>query len=393
MSIERVFLVVLDGVGIGELPDASLYGDLGSDTIRNTASQLGGLNLPTLQRLGLGCLGGIRGVPAVSDPMASYGRMAEFSPGKDTTTGHWELAGIQLQEAFPTYPHGFPDGLVADFERAIGRAVLGNEVASGTEIISRLGDEHVRTGKPILYTSADSVFQLAAHEDVVPVEELYRFSEIARRLLVPPHGVGRVIARPFAGVAGNYQRTARRRDFSLRPLAPTILDRIRGSGLEVCGVGKIEDIFANQGLTWSNHTVDNAGTLEALAHLAGESFRGLVFANCIDFDMVYGHRNDVSGFGRALEGADVGLARICEGLRPEDVLIVTADHGCDPTTPSTDHSREYVPLLAYRKGTRGIDLGTRRTFCDVASSITDCLGLGTWSTGTSFADALRTARE
>lgn len=384
---------MLDGVGIGELPDASHYGDQGSDTIRNTIRQLGGLRLPVLQRLGLGCLGGIEGMAPVADPQASFGIMAEFSPGKDTTTGHWEMAGLQLHEPFPTYPHGFPPDLVSRFEQAIGRRVLGNVVASGTEIIARLGDEHVKSGSPILYTSADSVFQLAAHESVIPVPELYRFCEIARQLLVPPHGVGRVIARPFAGSSGQYQRTARRRDFSLEPLGPTILDHVSRAGMEVRGVGKIEDIFAHRGLTWSDHTVDNATTLESLVRLTQEAFTGLVFANCIDFDMVYGHRNDVPGFGRALEQVDAGLGRICDGLSRDDVLIITADHGCDPTTPSTDHSREYVPLLAYRKGTRGTALGTRRTFCDVAATIAELLALETWPVGTSFAGRLLSAGE
>lgn len=388
MQVERVFLVVLDGVGAGELPDAALYGDAGSDTLRNTARAVGGMLLPTFERLGLGCLGGIAGVRPVEHPKASFGRMAEVSPGKDTTTGHWEIAGLQLAEAFPTYPKGFPADLIAQYETAIGRQVLGNEVASGTEIIARLGDEHVRTGRPIVYTSADSVFQVAAHEAVIPIDELYRMCETARVILTGDHAVGRVIARPFEGTTGRYVRTPRRKDFSLPPQGETILDRLSKNGWDVRGVGKIEDIFANRGLTWSNHTVNNATTLEALVRLAAEPFRGLVFANCIDFDMVYGHRNDVTGFAAALNGLDEGIARICERLTEHDVLIITADHGCDPTTPSTDHSREYVPLLAFRPGVSGIDLGTRSTFCDIAATIADLFQAGPWPRGTSFAATL-----
>lgn len=385
VTINRVFLVVLDGVGIGELPDAHLYGDSGSDTIRNTARAVGGLHLPVLERFGLGCLGDIDGVSCAANPEASYGRMAEKSPGKDTTTGHWEIAGLILDQPFPVYPHAFPEDLLKKIASTIGREIIGNEVASGTEIIMRLGDEHVKTGKPIVYTSADSVFQIAAHEDIITVDELYKISAMARALLTGEHAVGRVIARPFSGSSGNYCRTPRRKDFSLTPIAETMLDRLCTHGFEVYGIGKIDDIFANRGLTGSNHTTDNAATLKAILERTAVDFRGLVFANCIDFDMLYGHRNDYEGFAHALEQVDAEMLKIRQALTPQDLLIITADHGVDPTTPSTDHSREYVPLLAYCPGSPGVNLGTRKSFSDIAATIVELFGVGPWPAGESFA--------
>ncbi len=387
--IDRVFLIVLDGVGIGELPDAQRYGDIGSDTIRNTARAVGGLNLPVLESFGLGCLGDIEGVPCTANPVASYGRMAERSPGKDTTTGHWEIAGLILDQPFPVYPKGFPEDLLAKFTSVIGREIIGNEVASGTEIIMRLGDEHVKTGKPIVYTSADSVFQIAAHEDVITVDELYKISAMARALLTGEHAVGRVIARPFSGSSGNYARTARRKDFSLTPIAETMLDRLCTRGFEVYGIGKIDDIFANRGLTGSNHTTDNAATLQAILERTAVDFKGLVFANCIDFDMLYGHRNDYRGFAQALERVDAELLKIRQALTPRDLMIITADHGVDPTTPSTDHSREHVPLLAYCSGVPGVNLGTRNSFGDIAATIMELFGVGPWPVGESFANVFQ----
>ncbi|MBE0467073.1 MAG: phosphopentomutase [Candidatus Desulforudis sp.] len=382
--ISRVIVIVLDSVGVGELPDAAAYGDEGSNTLANTARAVGGLFLPHLGALGLGNIVPVQGVPPAVDPRASYGKMATRSAGKDTTTGHWELAGLILPRAFPVYPEGFPGDLIAAFEARIGRGTLGNRAASGTVIIEELGEAHLRTGRPIVYTSADSVFQVAAHESVIPVDELYRICRVARGLLAGEHAVGRVIARPFAGEPGSFERTPRRRDFSLAPTGRTILETLRDEGLAVVGVGKIGNIFAETGLTdsrptWSNeHGVDT--TLEVLRTCG----RGLVFVNLIEFDMLYGHRNDPAGYAGALEAFDRRLPEILEALGAGDLLLITADHGCDPTTPGTDHSREYVPLLAF--GTRlaaGIDLGTRSSLTDVAATVAEVFGLK-WPVGESF---------
>ncbi|MEW6227239.1 MAG: phosphopentomutase [Bacillota bacterium] len=388
--MDRVILIVMDSVGIGELPDAAAYGDAGSDTLRNTAEAVGGLDLPFFSRLGLGNLAEsfgrpLGGVPAVSAPLAAYGRMAEKSAGKDTTTGHWEIAGIVLDRPFPVYPQGFPQDLISSFEGSIGTRTLGNKPASGTEIIKELGEEHMRTGFPIVYTSADSVFQIAAHEDVIPVERLYEMCKIARSFLTGEHGVGRVIARPFVGSPGNFTRTERRKDFSIKPPRKTLLDYIGEAGMDVIGVGKIEDIFAFQGLTLSDHTGNNQDTMQSVTRFARKRGRGLIFANCIDFDMLWGHRNDVEGYARALEEFDRMMDRLAQVLHDGDVLVITADHGCDPTTPSTDHSREYAPLLVYGDAIRpGAFLGTRHTFADLGRTVADLLGVEVDLDGDSF---------
>ena len=388
MRIERIFLVVLDGVGLGALPDADRYGDAGSNTLVHTAMAVGGLTVPNLARWGLGLLAAIPGVPPAGAPAAAYGLMAEFSAGKDTITGHWEMAGLVLDRPFPTFPHGFPPDVIDRFTSAIGRPILGNKAASGTEILVELGAEHLATGHPIVYTSADSVFQIAAHEDVVPLEKLYEWCRIARALLQGPYGVGRVIARPFTGRPGAFVRTAGRRDFALPPPSETILDRLAARGFAVIGIGKIEDIFAGRGLTRSEHTAENRTTLAALADLAAQDFTGLAFANCVDFDTRYGHRNDPRGFAAALAEADAALGELARSLRPMDLLVVTADHGCDPTTPSTDHSREYVPLLAVGPRVRPGHLGTREGFVDLGATVLDLFGLGPWPRGRSFAREL-----
>lgn len=381
MSVKRVFLIVLDGVGIGELPDAAAYGDQGSNTLGNLSRVVGGMNLPHLERMGLGKLTKIQGL---ADDITGgvFGRMAETSPGKDTTTGHWEMAGLILPRPFPVYPNGFPDQVMMEFISKTGRGVLGNKSASGTVIIEEYGREHLQTGALIVYTSADSVFQIAAHERVVPLEELYRYCEIAREILQGEHGVGRVIARPFLGEPGGFYRTSGRKDFSLNPIGQTVLDRMKEAGLTVFGVGKIEDIFSGQGLTASNHTHNNQETLSFISELISRDFTGMAFANCIDFDMLYGHRNDSEGFYRALKAVDDWLGENLVKLRPGDLLILTADHGGDPTTPSTDHSREYTPLLISGPGlAEGIDLGTRKTFADIAASLCHWFDLEPWPVG------------
>jgi len=382
----RVALIVLDGVGIGELPDAHKYGDEGSNTLRNTAEAVGGLHMPNMQKLGLGNIDFIPGVPPADEPLACYGRMAERSAGKDTTTGHWEIAGLYLERPFPTYPNGFPDEVIKPFEEAIGRKVLGNKPASGTVIIEELGEEHLRTGRPIVYTSADSVFQIAAHEDVVPVEELYEMCRIAREILTGEHAVGRVIARPFVGRPGSFRRTERRRDFSVAPPRPTLLDRLAEAGIPVFSVGKIMDIFAGRGIAAGRYTKDNMDTVDGvLERLRTEEGPCLVFANCIDFDMLWGHRNNPEGMAEGLSQFDARVPELMAELRDNDLLIVTADHGIDPTTPSTDHSREYVPLLVYGPGIwRGVALGTRETFADVAATLADFFGVEPPEIGTSF---------
>lgn len=386
--IERVILIVLDSVGIGELPDASRYGDQGSNTLVNTARAVGGLNLPHLASLGLGHIAAIPGVPPVPSPQANFGRMREKSAGKDTTTGHWEIAGLIVSQPFPIYPEGFPPDLIREFERRIGRRTLGNKPASGTAIIEELGTEHLRTGYPIVYTSADSVFQIAAHEDVIPVDELYAMCRTARELLTGEHAVARVIARPFTGEPGSFRRTPRRHDFSLPPIGKTILDALKEKGLEVVAVGKIADIFAGRGITRSLSTRDNQDGVDKTLRAMRETGGGLIFTNLVDFDMLYGHRNDPVGYARALEAFDRRLPEIVDVLQTTDMLIITGDHGCDPTTASTDHTREYVPLLVYgRTLASGIDLGTRETFADVAATVAEIFGF-TWPVGASFTAAL-----
>ena len=386
----RVFLIVLDGVGIGALPDAAEYGDAGSHTLRHVGEATGGLRVPTLERLGLGRIDALPGVRALMDPRGAWGRMAERSKGKDSTTGHWEMAGLVSSRPFPTYPHGFPAPLLERFAERVGRDWLGNVAASGTEIIARLGEEHQRTGKLIVYTSADSVFQIAAHEQTVPLEELYEACRRARALLTGEHAVGRVIARPFDGVPGEYRRTAHRRDFSLEPPAPTLLDRLVERGHEVATVGKVNELFAGRGVSQAFHTGSNAEGEALLCDLARRSGEGLVFANLVDFDQQYGHRNDPAGFGLALEQFDGRAAELIGHLRSDELCLITADHGNDPTTPSTDHSREYVPLLVAGPRVRsGVDLGTRETFADVAATLSEAFGTVPPPAGRSFLREVR----
>ncbi len=371
VKFARVALIVLDSVGIGEMPDAAQYGDAGSDTLGHLLAARP-TRLPRLQALGLGNIRPLAGVPPAQPPLASYGKCALLSDGKDTTTGHWEMAGIILEKGFPLYPHGFPAELMREFERRIGRGTLGNVAASGTEIIQQLGEEHLRTGRPIVYTSADSVFQIAAHEEVIPLPELYRICEIARELLQGPHRVGRVIARPFLGThAGNFQRTRHRHDYAIPPPEGMLLDRLAAGGVPVYAVGKIFDIFLGRGIREHVSMQSNADGLEATLALLDRVAEGLVFVNLVDFDMLYGHRNDVEGYARALEECDSYLERIEAKLHASDLLLLTADHGCDPTTASTDHSREYAPLLALAPGRAAHPLGTRRSLADIGETIAD----------------------
>jgi phosphopentomutase len=383
----RAIVIVLDSVGIGALPDAAAYGDEGSDTLGHIASALP-LALPTLRGLGLGRVAALGPAPAgltASSVPTAVGRMAEASAGKDSVTGHWEMMGIVLDRAFPVFPDGFPPELLAEFSRQTGRGVLGNKAASGTAIIDELGAEHVKTGRWIVYTSADSVFQIAAHEDVVPVPELYRACQVAYRLAGEGLGVGRVIARPFIGVPGSFTRTANRRDFALPPPGETLLDRLRSASRAVVAIGKIEDLFAGRGISTAIHTAsDEEGMDQVLRQMASVG-DGLIFTNLVDFDTQYGHRNDVAGYAQNLERFDARLAGLLPRLRDEDLLVVTADHGNDPATPSTDHSREYVPILAagarVRKNT---DLGTRETFADLGQTLADLFGVAPLAHGTSF---------
>jgi phosphopentomutase len=386
----RVFLIVLDGVGIGELPDAAEYGDVGSNTLRHVAEAAGGLALPTLERLGLGRLLDLPGVRAVAGARGARGRMAERSKGKDSTSGHWELAGLVLERAFPTYPHGFPVALLDRWSERVGRGWIGNVVGSGTALIDRFGEEHRRSGRYLVYTSADSVFQIAAHEAVVPLDELYAACREARAVLAGEHAVGRVIARPFVGEPGSFRRTANRRDFSLAPPEPTLLDRLVGRGEPVVTVGKVDDLFAGRGVTEAIHTSGNDEGQETLAALARRPGRGLVFANLVDFDQQYGHRNDPIGFARALERFDAHAGELLSMLRDDEMCLITADHGNDPTTASTDHAREYVPLLIDGPRVRpDRDLGTRESFADVGATLAELFSLPALPHGTSFLREIR----
>lgn len=385
----RVILIVLDSVGCGDAPDAPAYGDSGANTLQNIATAVGGLSLPNLAAMGLGNLTHIAGTPPSTDASGAFGRLTELSAGKDTTTGHWELAGLILTNPFPTYPNGFPREIIAPFEAQIGRSILGNYPASGTEIIKELGEEHLRTGNPIVYTSADSVFQIAAHEEVIGIDNLYEMCRTARELLVGDFAVGRVIARPFVGGPGAFKRTERRKDFSLEPPADTILDVVKAAGQKVMGVGKIEDIFAHRGLTDSKHTYNNMAGVNAILEFMAEAGPGLIFANLVDFDALYGHRNDPVGYAAALEAFDQRVPEIISSLRAEDVLIITADHGNDPTTAGTDHTRERTPILICGdRIKRNLDLGTRASFADVAATIADLLGVKWAGVGSTFATAI-----
>jgi phosphopentomutase len=384
-TFPRVIVIVLDSVGIGELPDAAVYGDEGSNTLGNIASQIP-LKVPALRSLGLGQLVPLGGV-GQGRPRGAYGRMAEASAGKDSVTGHWEMMGIVLDHAFPTFPTGFPPGLIAEFERRIGRGTLGNVVASGTEIIERLGVEHTRTGKPIVYTSADSVFQIAAHEEVIPIAEQYRICEIAFDLAGKGLGVGRVIARPFVGVPGAFKRTANRHDYALEPTGETLLDHLTRQEVSVVSIGKVNDLFAGRGITRAVHTASDAEGMDRLDDVMRDLNEGFIFMNLVDFDTLYGHRNDVAGYAANLEQFDARLSRLLPKLRESDLLVVTADHGNDPSTPSTDHSREYVPLMLtgpspdVRPDT---NLGTRRTFADLGQTLAANFCVGPLAHGTSF---------
>jgi len=380
----RIVIIVLDSAGVGELPDAGRYGDEGSSTLPHTARAVGGLRVPELEALGLGRIVSIEGVRPLPAPRGAYGKLAERSAGKDSTTGHWELMGVIVDRPFPTYPRGFPPDLIAAFERAIRTSTLGNEVASGTEIIARLGPEHQRTGYPIVYTSADSVFQVAAHEDVIPVQRLYEICLAARRLLTGPHAVSRVIARPFVGSPGAYTRTDRRRDFSLPPTAPTVLDAVTAQGLEVVGIGKISDLFAGRGVTRSIHTRDDLDGMAQTGAAMTSTARGIIFTNLVDLDSKFGHRNDPAGYARDLEAIDAALPQVMGRVRPDDLVVITADHGNDPTTGSTDHAREYVPVLFGGPAVRGgVDLKVRSTFADVGATVADALGIPWEGPGTS----------
>lgn len=387
LKTRKAIVIVLDGVGIGALPDAPAYGDAGTNTLARTAAAVGGLKVPHLEQWGLGAIGAIQGVKPVTAPFAHHGRMVERSGGKDSTTGHWELAGVIVEQPFPTFPDGFPDALMQTFLRATGcKGFIGNCTASGTAIIGERGEEHVRTGHPIVYTSADSVFQIAAHEEVIPLPELYRICEITRHeVCTGDAAVGRVIARPFVGTPGAFRRTTNRKDFSLVPPAPTLLDRVQEAGYVTAGVGKVDDLFAERGLTTSDHTRTNADGIAGVIRLSRSMDAGLIFANLGDFDTLYGHRNDPAGFAAALEAFDAALPAITETVRKGDLLILTADHGNDPVGPGTDHTREYVPLLCLLPGGKGAtDLGTRATFADVAKTLEEYFGLSGTFPGTSF---------
>jgi phosphopentomutase len=386
---DRIIWIVLDSVGIGELPDAKDYGDVGRDTLGHIARSRT-LRIPNLQRLGISNIAPLEFIAPPEHPAASYGKGATKSPGKDTTTGHWEMAGVWLDQAFPVYPNGFPKYIISEFERQIGRRTLGNKPASGTEIIKELGLEHVTTGFPIVYTSGDSVFQVAAHEDVIPIEELYRMCEIARKILDGPNRVGRVIARPFAGPPSNFQRTERRHDYAVEPPKPMLLDVLAERGTPVFGVGKIHDIYNGRGVPDYVTTKNNSDGVAKLTEAIAQRPKGLIFANLVDFDMLYGHRKDVEGFARSLEEFDEQLGPFLELLAPSDLLIITADHGCDPdpVNPTTDHSREYVPILAFTpKSAYGRKLGTRSTLADMGQTVAENFG-GEIPHGTSFLELL-----
>ena len=386
--MKRVILTVLDGVGVGALPDAASYGDVGSNTLAHVVAAASPA-LPNMAKIGLGQIDGA-GYPAYGQAKGAFGKAMERSPGKDTTTGHWEMAGLTLKQPFPTYPDGFPSDVMDAFESAIGTKTLGNKPASGTEILVELGEQHLKTGYPIVYTSADSVFQIACHESLFPPDKLYEICGIARRILTGKHAVGRVIARPFAGEPGNFVRTPRRRDFSLDPTGETLLDAVKAAGMQVVGVGKIEDIFNHRGLTRSNHAAGNPACIEAMLDYMREDFTGLLFTNLVDTDMVYGHRNDPVGYAQALTYFDSKLSEVFSLMEPEDLLIITADHGVDPTFPGTDHTREHAPILCWYKGMKKlVNLGVRDTFADIGATAAEYLGLPQRFSAKSFLNEIR----
>jgi phosphopentomutase len=385
-GLKRAIVIVLDGVGAGANPDAHAYGDDGASSLEHCAQAIGGLELPNLGQIGLGNITPILGTPPNEHARGSYGRMAEAAAGKDSTTGHWEMMGVVLRRPLPTYPRGFPNELVEQFEHAIGRKVLGNKPASGTEIIKELGEEHLRTARPILYTSADSVFQLAAHQEIIPLAELYRMCEIARAMLTGENAVGRVIARPFIGTPGKFTRTEHRRDFSLAPLDTTLLDVLKDSGKEVIGIGKIEDLFAGRGLTQRDHTETNRDGMAATLRWLERDFTGLLFVNLVEFDMLWGHRRDSQGYAQALRDVDAWFGQVQRVMQQDDAIFFTADHGVDPTYRGTDHTREHVPLLAYGEQVRaGVNLGVRSTFADLGQALAQAFHVEPLVAGTSFA--------
>lgn len=389
-SFKRAHVIVMDSVGIGEAPDAKAFGDEGSNTLVHTAEAVGGLHLPNLQKLGLGNIETIPGVEAVSQPLAHYGKMQEASVGKDTMTGHWEIMGLHVDQPFKVYPNGFPQELITQLEEKTGRKVLGNKPASGTIILDELGKEHMETGAIIVYTSADPVLQIAAHEEIIPLDELYRICEIARELTLSEEFlVGRIIARPFIGEPGNFQRTTNRHDYALKPFGRTALNELKDNGLDVIAIGKIDDIYNSEGITEAVRSKDNMDGMDKLHEVLGRDFTGISFLNLVDFDALYGHRRDPKGYASALEAFDARLTETLEKLAEDDLLIITADHGNDPTMPGTDHTREFVPLLVYSKRFEGgKELPLRATFADIGATLTDLFKTNPTSFGTSFSSEL-----
>ena len=387
MKYKRVFLVVLDSVGIGELPDAKNYGDEGSNTLKSCVTQ-GNAKLPTLKKLGLFNIDGVDFGEKSDSPIGVYARCKEKSKGKDTTTGHWEICGLLSEKPFPTYPDGFPDEIIGEFEQKTGRRVICNKPYSGTDVIRDYGKEHLSSGALIVYTSADSVFQIAAHEKEVPIEKLYEYCRIAREILTGDHAVGRVIARPFEGEYPDFRRTAKRHDYSLVPPTDTLLDVLKRESYDIIPIGKIYDIFAGKGLTKAIPTVSNADGMSRMKEALSCDFNGLCFTNLVDFDMVYGHRNDIHGYAEALEAFDSFIGDFIKEMKADDLLIITADHGCDPATPSTDHSREYTPLIVYSEGIKSKNLGTRESFADIGKTVADIFGTENCLSGESFKNSI-----
>ncbi|WP_100372581.1 phosphopentomutase [Bacillus sp. FJAT-45037] len=389
-SFNRIFLIVMDSVGIGESPDAAKFGDVGSNTLGHIAEKMNGLNMPNLEKLGLSHIKEIKGVEKVTQPLAHYSKMQEASNGKDTMTGHWEIMGLNIQEPFQVFPQGFPSELVEELERLSGRKIIGNKVASGTEILDELAQDHVETGALIVYTSADSVLQIAAHEEIVPIDELYKICEMARELTLDPvYMVGRIIARPFLGSIGNWMRTANRHDYALKPFERTVMNELKDGGLDSIAIGKISDIYDGEGITEAIRTISNDDGMEKLIGTMKKDFKGISFLNLVDFDALYGHRRDPIGYGMALEQFDRQLTEVFAELRENDLLMITADHGNDPTQPGTDHTREYVPLLVHYKGqTAAKDLGIRETFADIGATIADNFNVQLPKHGKSFLNDL-----
>lgn len=389
-KIQRVIIFVLDGVGAGAAPDADQYGDIGSNSLSNTAEVVGGLNLPNLEAFGFGRITPMKGVSMVDPAKGAFGKLTPLSSGKDSVTGHWELMGINLKEPFPVFPEGFPPTVIQKFKDLTGLDVLANKPASGTAVIQEYGEEHMRTGKPIVYTSGDSVFQIAAHEDIIPIEKLYELCKISRKMLIGEYGVGRVIARPFNGErAGEFQRTSRRHDYPRYPESDTIMDKLLAAGLEVYATGKIDDLFGNRGISVTNHTTNNQDSILATIDFMKKDFKGLLFANLIEFDQIYGHRNDARGYADALEAFDGFVPQILENLKPDDLVMIVSDHGVDPTTESTDHSREFSPLLVFGDHIKSnVDLGIRGSYADVGATIAEIFSLEPPQIGTSFLDKI-----